>query len=301
MVLSVSDLKKKYDQDDVVKGISFHVEKGEVFGFLGKNGAGKSTTVNILTGISRPSSGEISILGTPYHQINHIKKRIGVLPDNSNYFNDLTLLQHLVYFSKIKGISADKKYLYAMLERVGLADSAHKKVGQFSLGMKKKLGIAQALLGDPELLFLDEPTAALDMESTLAIRGLIRSQADQGTTIFMTSHNLDEVEKLCTRIAILEEGQLTKIGSIHELQESFSKDIRLSIQIQGDSESIQRVREILLEREWIHSFHYKDREIELQIPSMESIPQIVQVAVENQLLIYGVSTEKVSLEQIFLA
>lgn len=173
MVLSVSDLKKKYDQDDVVKGISFHVEKGEVFGFLGKNGAGKSTTVNILTGISRPSSGEISILGTPYHQINHVKKRIGVLPDNSNYFNDLTLLQHLVYFSKIKGISADKKYLYSMLERVGLADSAHKKVGQFSLGMKKKLGIAQALLGDPELLFLDEPTAALDMESTLAIRGLI--------------------------------------------------------------------------------------------------------------------------------
>jgi ABC-2 type transport system ATP-binding protein len=280
MIISVSNLKKKYKDEYVVKGISFHVEKGEIFGFLGKNGAGKSTTVHMLTGITRPTSGYISIFDKPYEKLNEVKKRMGVLPDNSIYFNELTPLQHLSFFAKVKGINEDKKSLLTILSHVGLDKHADKKVGLFSLGMKKKLGIAQALIGNPELLFLDEPTATLDIESTLSIRTFIRSLAEHGTTVFMTSHNLDEIERLCDRVAILDHGKIKATGSINEVTQSASSRLQLQVKIKAlNVEQIHKVEHSLIQANLITSFQASENQLHMELSDEESIPAVIQILV----------------------
>lgn len=143
--LVVNQLSKEYRTKKAVQEISFSLEAGEVFALLGRNGAGKSTTINMLTGILTPTSGTIEILNTPYKHMNKIKQRLGVLPDNSNYYNEMTAIQHMKFFAQVKGVSARKDSLAALLESVGLGEDLGRKVGQFSLGMRKKLGIAQAL------------------------------------------------------------------------------------------------------------------------------------------------------------
>ncbi|CAM4437253.1 ABC transporter ATP-binding protein [Paenibacillus tarimensis] len=297
--LTVHQLTKTFKSKEVVKQISFSLKTGEVFGFLGRNGAGKSTTINMLTGILPPTSGTIEILGTPYHQINSIKRRIGVLPDNSNYYNDMTAMQHMIFFSQVKGIPVRKDSLSELLEAVGLGEDMDRKAGQFSLGMKKKLGIAQALIGSPELVFLDEPTSTLDIESALQIRDLIGSLASKGTTVFMTSHNLDEVERICDRIAILHQGRIEKLGTIAELREAHNNRFKVKVKYRSGDKSretiwLERIRQVADDVKRSEPF------LELVVDSEEDIPWIVDNAVEQQVKIFGLEIEQPSLENIFL-
>lgn len=296
--LEVHGLKKKYKDKYVVKGVTFEVKRGELFGFLGKNGAGKSTTINMLTGIVHPTEGSFHILGENHARINEIKSKVGVMPDAANYYYDMTALGHLNYFSELKRMKSKRDDLVELLGIVGLRGHEESKVRGFSFGMKKKLGIAQALLGDPELIFLDEPTSGLDPESAVDIQQIIRNLHSQGKTIFLTSHNLHEVEMLCNRIAIMEHGIITKYGTLEDLRKEYQQHIELFCKISPlSSEQGEQIKKQLIDI--AENLAVSEREITCTITDEEAIPDIVQTLVDNNVRLYKLDPKQVTLEDIF--
>lgn len=225
-VLVVENLKKSFGNTNVLKGVSFSIEQGEIFGFLGRNGAGKSTLINILTGVIHQTSGDFRIFGKPLHNIKH---KIGVFSDVDNFYSEWNPVQHLKFFAKIQKLTLKQKDIEEKLALVGLLKDKKKKVKNFSFGMKKKLGVAQALIGDPAFIILDEPTSGLDPESAIYMRELVEKVANKGTTVFITSHNLNEIEKISHRIAILKDGQISVIGTMDELREQSQNKIQVEV------------------------------------------------------------------------
>jgi len=296
-VLETAKLSKRFGHRTVVSDVSLDVQSGEIFGFLGRNGAGKSTFINMLTGIIRPTSGVIRIFGSESHT-EEWKRRIGVLPDYSTFYDSLSPAEHLHYFARVKGVSLTKQECTQILRCVGLEDHASRKAKTFSFGMKKKLGIAQALVGDPELLFLDEPTSGVDVESALQIQELLRSLHEQGKTIFMTSHNLDEVEKICTRIAIMKNGRIGSLGSLDELRAAHQtwRHVRVRHSAFTDEESNIRTFVESLGR----NIMWESGRFSLQIEEEQKIAALVRALVQARVDIYGVHVEEPSLERIFL-
>lgn len=227
-VLTVENIKKNFGSVEVLRGVSFSIEKGEIFGFLGRNGAGKSTLINILAGVMHATSGEFSVLG---NTINVSKSKMGVFPDVDGFYNDWNAIQHLRFFAKVKKVPLNNKDIEEKLALVGLAPHKKKKVKHYSFGMKKKLGIAQALLGNPAFIILDEPTSGLDPESAIQIRELIKRYVKKGNTIFITSHNLNELEQISHRIAILKDGLISACGTMAELRMRYQSEIEVVIKL----------------------------------------------------------------------
>lgn len=291
------NLTKQYGDKIAVNHISLKVSSGEIFGFLGRNGAGKSTFINMLTGISLPSQGEFKLLGKPMSQKQ--RKQIGVLPDYSTFYNHMTALQHLRYFSKVQGIKLSIEEASTFLKKVGLLGSQHQKVKNFSFGMKKKLGIAQAICSNPTLIFLDEPTSGVDMESALSIHALIKELQAEGKTIFMTSHNLHEVEKLCTRIAIMKDGEIVTEGTMEDLRSQHQKKKRVVIKHDpyptNQSKSIKQLFRTLSPK-----FECGHTETTVMLTSRKNIPFLIRELTQLDVNLYKVEVEEPSLENIFL-
>jgi len=226
-IIEVSGLSKDYDGFKAVNGIDFSVLKGEVFGFLGPNGAGKTTTINMLTGLARPTSGSISIAGEDgIREIKRVQRIIGIVPDESNLYDDLSGYENLVFCSALYGVrkAAREGRARELLELFGLADTGKRPFKAFSKGMKRKLTIAAGIIHDPEILFLDEPTTGIDVESARQIRRLVRELNDRGTTIFLTTHYIEEAERLCDRIGFIVGGKVVKIGTVSELMKDAQKE-----------------------------------------------------------------------------
>jgi ABC-2 type transport system ATP-binding protein len=298
-VIKVENLTKMYGNRAVVNNVTFQVGKGEIFGYLGKNGAGKSTTINMITGIVRPTSGKVFLFGQDVlENPSVIYQKVGVLPDSSNFYPAYSSLDHLTLFGELKRVKIKKQDLYQLLERVGLQGHEKKKVHSYSLGMKKKLGIAQALIGDPEIIFLDEPTSTLDPESAIEIRELIFSLSQQGKTIFMTSHNLEEVEKICHRVAIMQNGTITQMGTLRELREKNQASIHVYLVTKQEANAKDSFIQSLKQR----GIFAKSTEsgFHLKIDSDQVFPEIISIAVREGISIYRVQFEEVSLEKIFL-
>ncbi|TFD94318.1 ABC transporter ATP-binding protein [Jeotgalibacillus sp. R-1-5s-1] len=296
--IETRQLFKKYGSVPVVKGINLTVEKGEIFGFLGHNGAGKSTLINMLTGIIRPSAGSFSLLGINGPD-DKIKSRIGVMPDYSSFDGSMTAMGYLRFLSELSGNKASKETCLSILKKVGLEKDAHKKTGKFSFGMKKKLGIAQAIIHNPELIFLDEPTSGLDAESVIHIQHLIRELHHEGKTIFMTSHNLDEVEKLCTRIAIMKDGQIIKTGSMDELRSYYQSTIL--VKIKHGNIPISDMTQLT---QWLtnvgDNLEIKEQHIIITVNQEKKIADIIRAFNQCKIDIYRVEVDEPSLEEIFL-
>ncbi len=296
-VIEVKNLKKKFGDKLIVKGLTFDVYEGEIFGFIGRNGAGKSTTVNMLTGISYPSEGNCHILGQ--ENIDLVKKDIGVMPDAANYYYEMTALEHLKFFAGVKKIKPTTIELMNILKAVGLEGNERKKVKAFSFGMKKKLGVAQALIGNPKVLFLDEPTSGLDIQSSLEIQQLILDMAKEKRTIFMTSHNLAEVEKICSRIAIIEDGVINKYGSMEDLQKKYTNEQLVSIELgQIPQNIVEKMTEIL--SPFVIETHYKEGYLYCRIEDRNLTPKIIFALSKEEIEIFEVKQEKATLEEIFL-
>lgn len=238
-VISVVELTKKFGEFTAVDRISFEVGRGEIFGFLGPNGAGKTTTTRMLTGISTPTSGTAHILGHHIHSF-AAKERMGVVTDLSNVYNDLSAWDNLIFTGKLYGLRRQKREERAeeLLERFGLIEVRDKNVREFSGGMKRRLTIAMALINDAEVLFLDEPTTALDVQSVRTIREMIRNLNDHGTTIFLTTHNMAEANELCSRIAIINQGCIGIIGPPEELKQAMEKTHSVEVSFEGASNSL---------------------------------------------------------------
>lgn len=213
-------LRKEYDGRAAVDGLDLSVPRGSFFGFLGPNGAGKSTTIKMLTGIVAPTSGEARIFGLRLDRRPlDIKRRIGVVPEDLCLFDNLTAIEYLVFVGRMYGLPRDTTLLRAaeLLALMELDTAGGKVTADFSHGMKKKLSLAGAIIHDPELLFLDEPFEGVDAVSARTIRVVLARLVARGATIFLTSHILEIVEKLCTHVGIIHQGRLVRQGSMEEL------------------------------------------------------------------------------------
>ncbi|HJP83041.1 MAG TPA: ABC transporter ATP-binding protein [Fimbriimonadaceae bacterium] len=200
---------------NVVDHLDLEVEEGEIFGFLGPNGAGKTTTIKMLLGIIYPTSGEGYVLGKEIGDMD-VHKIISYLPERPYYYEHMTGMEILKFYGSLFGIN-DRAKFQGLLEKVNLAADASKTISQYSKGMQQRIGLAQSLLNDPKLLFLDEPTGGLDPIAHTEIRDLILQFRDEGRTVFISSHELSEVERICDRVAIINKGVIERQGSLDEL------------------------------------------------------------------------------------
>jgi ABC-2 type transport system ATP-binding protein len=219
-LIEVIKLTKKFDKVTAVDDISFNLHQGELFGFLGPNGAGKTTTINMLTGLSRPDSGTIRVAG---HECSKnpkaVQHMIGVVPDESNLYPELSGFDNLCFCASLYGMYKNDRQQRAeeLLETFGLTEAADRKFSGYSKGMKRKLTIAAGIIHHPQILFLDEPTTGIDVASARQIRHLIADLHHSGTTIFLTTHYIEEAERLCERIAFIVKGQIVRIDTVRNL------------------------------------------------------------------------------------
>ena len=216
IVIKVENLTKRYGDILAVDHISFEVKEGEVFGFLGPNGAGKTSTIRMLTGLSKSTEGDASILGMSVKtKIAEIKKRIGVVPDISNLYDELSAMYNLIFMAQLYGVPRGERRKRAeeLLKIFRLYERKDSPFRTFSRGMKRALTIAAALIHNPEILFLDEPTSGLDVVAAKSLRNLISNLRQQGITIFLTTHYLEEADLLCDRVAILVKGKILTIDT----------------------------------------------------------------------------------------
>jgi len=221
LAIEVRNLTKHYGDLVAVDHVSFEVERGEIFGFLGPNGAGKTTTIRMLTGISIPTEGTAAIMGYDIRrQPIEAKEQMGIVPDISNVYNELSAWDNLIFTGKLYDVSKTFRESRAeeLLKMFGLYERRHEDVQGFSRGMKRRICIAMALMNQSRILFLDEPTSGLDVQSVLIIRDLIRKLNQDGLTIFVTTHNIEEASQMCDRVAIINRGKIAAIDTPEKLK-----------------------------------------------------------------------------------
>jgi len=220
-MLEVKNLTKKFKQRTVLDGINLNVSEGEVFGYLGPNGSGKTTTMRVLLGLLEPTSGEALLWGKRASQSPEVRRRTGVLLEADGLYPRLTAYDNLDYFARLYSVPDREPRIARLLEFAGLTSRSHDKVGSFSRGMRRKLGLVRALLHSPDLLMLDEPSAGLDPEAQKMVRDLIVTLSSEAQiTVFLSSHDLDEVQRICGRVAILQHGRIRVCDTLKALQAS---------------------------------------------------------------------------------
>ena len=237
-------LTRYFDDFCAVDAVDLHVEQGTFYGFLGPNGAGKSTTIKMLTGLLAPTSGDISLLGRNAHdpaQAIEIKSRIGVVPEDLALFDNLTAREYLIFIGRMYLLSRDtiRQRSEELLSLLRLDDQEKKLVLEYSHGMRKKLALAAALLPNPGLLFLDEPFEGVDAVTSRVIRDLLMNYVSRGSTVFLTSHVLEIVERLCTHVGIIMEGKLVEQASLEELRQGSSLEDRF-LETVGSADDVEQ-------------------------------------------------------------
>jgi ABC-2 type transport system ATP-binding protein len=243
--IEVSQLVKKFGSLTALSGISFSVSEGETFGFLGPNGAGKTTTIRILTGVSRPTSGTATIFG---HDVEHdtiaARQSIGIVSENSNVYDDLTAWQNLMFSAELYHVGRKEREEKAteLLKKFELYERRNDKVHGFSKGMKRRLTLAMGMVNSPNLIFLDEPTSGLDVQSNLIIREVISGLVREGVTVFLTTHNIEEANLMCDRVAIINKGNIVAIDSPESLKNTIQSV--QSIEVAFDRNSADQLEEL---------------------------------------------------------
>ncbi|MGB4337807.1 MAG: ABC transporter ATP-binding protein [Bacillota bacterium] len=235
-MIHVAGLTKEYDGLEAVRGISFHVNAGEVFGLLGPNGAGKTSTIKMLTGLARITRGSALIGGyDASRDMDRIKAIIGVVPDESNLYDELTGFANLCFCGALYGMGRSEREARAreLLRQFGLEESSDRPFRAYSRGMKRRLTIAAALMHRPRILFLDEPTTGVDVASARQIRQLLKELNASGVVIFLTTHYIEEAERLCHRIALIVRGEIVRTGSPQELVKACERDTVMQVTVGG--------------------------------------------------------------------
>lgn len=242
-IIDVKSLQKSFDGFEAVKDINFHVQKGEVFGFLGPNGAGKTTTINMLTGLAKPSFGEIMIAGRDgVKDIKKVQQIIGIVPDESNLYDEMSGFENLVFCASLYGMKKEKRERRAreLLRQFSLEDTGERPFKAYSKGMKRKLTIAAGIIHEPEILFLDEPTTGIDVESARQIRRMIEELNKSGTTIFLTTHYIEDAERLCHRIGFIVKGRIIKVRKVEDLMTEAQQENILEFKTDTNGSRLER-------------------------------------------------------------
>jgi len=237
VVIEAKNLTKRYGGTAVVKGISFSVARGEIFGLLGPNGAGKTTTILMLLGLSDISSGRARVLGyDPAREPLAVKRRVGYLPDQVGFYDNLTAAENLRYAARLMGIERGEREgkIKASLAHVGLADVMDQRVGTFSRGMRQRLGLAEILIKDAQIAILDEPTSGLDPQATVELLNIIRELKHQGVSVLLSSHLLERVQSVCDRVALFNQGNIALMGTVPDLgREVLGGGFRVEVEAEG--------------------------------------------------------------------
>ncbi|MEH7115087.1 ABC transporter ATP-binding protein [Neobacillus niacini] len=301
-MLSVQELKKSFGKFDAVKGVSFSIEKGESFSLLGPNGAGKSTIINMITGLFPPSSGEIQINGIDViKNAKQAQKIIGVVPQEIALYETLSAKENLKFWGRMYDLSGKEleKSVDGVLEIIGLTDRAKDKVSTFSGGMKRRVNIGAAILHQPEVLIMDEPTVGIDPQSRNHILETVKRLNNEGMTIIYTSHYMEEVEYLCERIGIIDHGELIACGTLKELRETIGDRSRIVLTLdRGTSVDILNVgkgkfpeKDIQLQDNKLMLFHKEPQLI---------LSDLIQLVTNSGTRVTSVEIIEPNLESVFL-
>lgn len=303
-MLVVNDIKKSFDQKEVVRGVSFQVEKGESFGLLGPNGAGKSTTISMICGLLAYDSGEIAVGGSSVKKRPlEVKKKIGVVPQEIALYPTMTAQENLLFWGRMYGLSRSKakKRANEVLEYVGLSNRAKHKIETFSGGMKRRINIGASLMHEPELLIMDEPTVGIDPQSRNHILETVKKLNQNGMTVMYTSHYMEEVEFLCDRIGIVDQGKMIALGTKADLVNRLAGGtvIKLSVTSMNDGftaslKTIPGVERVVTRLEnhvldiFVTDYHL-------------AVGEIISCAVKNHVQVQSFEVQEPNLESLFLS
>jgi ABC-type multidrug transport system ATPase subunit len=298
-MIRTENLTKQYDGFKAVDNLNLDVKEGEVYGFLGPNGAGKTTTILMLLGILRPTKGRIYLFEEELtRNFLSIKSRIGVVSEKQYLYKEMAAGEYLDFFADLYGVKDKKKKIDQLLKSVGLFEVKNRKLGAFSRGMQQKLGFARALLHDPELLLLDEPVSGLDPTGIKQIRDLIEKENKKGRTIFISSHLLSEVERLCREVAIINEGKLLAEDTMKNLRRKLSKAVELEVEL---SQAKEEIMEALSSFDFIQAIKQQENLLTLRVKSDHDYrAQISETISRHGGIVLGIKVKEMSLEEAFI-
>jgi ABC-2 type transport system ATP-binding protein len=302
-VIETESLSRFFGPIRAVDGLTFQVYEGEVFGLLGPNGAGKTTTVRLLNGVLRPSGGQARVLGLdPAREGGRLRQQTGVLTETLSLYERLTARENLALFGALYGIPETElaRRVDRMLEEFGLADRADSRVGEFSKGMKQRLALARALLHEPPLLFLDEPTAGLDPEAARQVTEMIgQLSRREGRTVFLCTHNLTEAQRLCDRVAVMDRGRLLALGTLEELSRTLWPGLPVEIGLGAPltDAAVGALRRL----PGVRDVQHEDLWLTVSVTDENMVPAVVETLVREGARILHVVPRQPSLEEIYFA
>lgn len=304
-VIQTDSLSRLFGATKAVDGLTLDVQAGEIFGFLGHNGAGKTTTVRLLNGVLEPSAGGASVLGLdPQRDGPSLRARTGVLTETPSLDERLTARDNLSIYAELYNVPRDKTAgrVDSLLGEFDLAERADEKVAGYSKGMKQRLALARALLHSPEVLFLDEPTAALDPVAARHVHTLVEILARrEGCTVFLCTHNLVEAQKLCDRVAVMEQGRMVALGTPSQLTRQYVKRLDVDLEVAPDQidlalQTLQQYPQLVIDT----PRREKDA-LTLTLAGWEAIPELLSILVQRGLRIYRLAPQEANLEEVYFA
>ena len=299
-MLIVKNLVKKYGSQQVLNGISFEIKKGTIYGFLGPNGAGKTTTMNILSGLINFNAGEIKLNDIDIKKNKKdFVKRIGYLPQNPVFYGYMNAYEYLNFTGKINGMPdiTIKNRSEELLDIVGLKSAANRKIREYSGGMKQRLGIAAALYKNPEIVFLDEPTSALDPEGRHEIHEFLKILKSKGMTVFLSTHILNDIERICDEVSILDKGKILISSNLESLKEQYIQPI-FDIEYEKDA-SIMKERLSMIS--WIKKVTIKGCSLSVYVDNINTAKsELLGLAMDSSNPIISFNMRKSTLEDIFI-
>ncbi len=303
-VIELEGLTKYYGSVKAVDNLSLQIGKGEIFGLLGPNGAGKTTTILMMLGLSEPSAGKAVVCGIPAARNPiAVKRKVAYMPDTLGFYDDMTALENLMYVGRLNGLTGREVDARARhtLEMVGLQNELHKKTSAYSRGMKQRLGLADVLLREPEVIILDEPTLGIDPAGIRDFLSLIRQLSrEKGITVLLSSHHLHQVQQVCDRVGIFVGGKLLAAGNIESLaRELFGEDpFVISVTVREPADQWDNLREVLAGLEGIRQVEARAHEAIISC-TRDITPEVVRLFVENGLGVTGVYRKQYGLDEIY--
>ncbi|WP_049970922.1 ABC transporter ATP-binding protein [Haladaptatus cibarius] len=286
-------LTKRFGEVTAVHNLDLTVKEGEIFGLLGPNGAGKSTTLNLLLDFLQPTAGDASVLGrNPWMEARTIRERMGILPEGYGLYDRLTAREHLEFVVQMKSCDTSAEDI---LERIGLVNEENRPVGNFSKGMRQRLGLGIALVGEPDLLILDEPSSGFDPHGIREMRSIIREEKERGATVIFSSHVMQEVKMICDRVGIMNHGELIAVDTIEALHEQASTRETLVLSVDMIPES-HRLTEI----DGVSDVFVFDSTLQISYSTPEAKTQVLDEVNRTGTTIRNVEIEQTSLEELFV-
>ena len=296
--IDISNVTKRYGDELALEGLDLTVREGEVYGFLGPNGAGKSTTINLVLDFIRPTAGEVSVFGRDAQAGSlEIRERTGILPEGIELYDRLTGRQHVEFAIESKAADDDADDL---LERVGIADAADKKAGGYSKGMAQRLTLATALVGEPDLLILDEPSTGLDPNGAREMREIIREENRRGATVFFSSHVLGQVEAICDRVGILRNGELIAEDTIAGLEDAVPDRTRLRVRLDRIPEDSAAALSAVESVDGVSEVEAEGTTLVVSVAD-EAKTTVLRTIEDHDVTVEDFETDESSLEDLFVA